>query len=156
MKNISEETISQEYAEAYVEILEIISRMDINDYRKILPDLIEEFENKKSTTYSFTFDDTKELHEQKLMTKTKEILAMIFIDYLATEEEKNIIKKKQKEFKIRQEKELSKKYSYDNIFKNKENAKTDEEQKKDGQLIKKEKKNFIQKLKESIKNIFFK
>ena len=156
MKNISEETISQEYAEAYVEILEIISRMDINDYRKILPDLIEEFENKTSTTYSFTFDDTKELHEQKLMTKTKEILAMIFIDYLATEEEKNIIKKKQKEFKIRQEKELSKKYSYDNIFKNKENAKTDEEQKKDGQLIKKEKKNFIQKLKESIKNIFFK
>ena len=110
----------EEYAMAYVEVLEIIKRMDQEIYNKIPQKIIEKFEIQKSEGYEFIYDDNKDLKEQKLMPKTKDILAVLFIDYLATEQEKSLISKKQQEFKERKEERLQEEFDSSQIFKNKE------------------------------------
>lgn len=122
-----EMNITKEYAMSYVEILEILNRMDNVYYEKIPKNLIEKFRTLRSNEYVFQYDDSKELKEQKLMQKTKEILAVLFIDYLANEEEKKIIKEKQQEYKIRKEKILQEKYDINKIFESRKKTIKEEE-----------------------------
>lgn len=129
MSNVKERTVPTEYAMAYVEILEILSRIDDFYYKKIPPELLERFKKFKSRSYEFKYEDSKELKEQKLMPKTKEILAVLFIDYFSTEEEKAIIEKKQKEFKIRKEQKLQKKYNSSKLFESRKKEVMKEEDK---------------------------
>lgn len=127
MNNVMEINIPKEYAMAYVEILEILKRMEEVYYEKIPKDLIEKFETFKSNNYVFEYDESKELKEQKLMSKTKDILAVLFIDYLTNEKEKEIIKEKQQEYKARKEKQLQENYDINKIFESrKQNVKVED------------------------------
>jgi hypothetical protein len=52
-----------------------------NKFRKFL-------EKIESKTYTFTYDSTKSLNEQKLKPKTRRLLSLIYSDYLCTVSEK--------------------------------------------------------------------
>ena len=77
--------------------------------------------------YNFKIDPTKALEEQKLSKEAKAIIANIFKKYWATDYQKAKIIAKEKQDIAQIEKEKSKKYNPDDIFKNrKQNISTAE------------------------------
>ena len=115
--------ITKEYSEALVEVLEIINHLDDNDRNKIPENIIKFYENNKSLEYkpNLNFDD--DITKQKLMTKTREILAGIYVDYLCNnkdEKKEYISKLKQAELKYEHQKRL--KYNPSLIFNKKSNS----------------------------------
>jgi len=68
----------------------------------------------------FYIDVNKNFKEQKISEKSKDLISLIYYDYIAEEEEKKEILK---QWNLNEEKyiqEQKEKYSYDNVFKNKE------------------------------------
>ena len=144
--------ISIEYKEAIVEILDILENSNDNIYKKIPKKLIEFWQKNKSTTYKPQLDHSKSLNEMNLKEKTKDIITMIYINYLCNESEKeatkNIIKENEKKHQLM----LMEKYNTNNIFKNKENVECLEIVKYKESKFKK----FINKLKDFLKNLSIK
>ena len=110
--------ISVEYSEAISEVLDILKNSDDTVLKRIPEKLIEFWEKNKSTTYIPELDHTKSLTEMKLKEKTKDIITMIYINYLCDENEKEItrsvIRKNEENYQLM----LRKKYDPDNVFKN--------------------------------------
>ena len=80
--------VTKELREAAVEINSIFENMSIDLLNKI-PQNFKEFFNKiASKDYKFEYDKTISLNEQRLLPKTKGILALIYRDYLCDEIEK--------------------------------------------------------------------
>jgi len=111
--------VSTEYSEAIVEILDILENSDDTIYKKVPNKLIEFWQRNKSTTYKPNLDHNKPLNEMNLKQKTKDIITMIYLNYLCDENEKeSIIDKLNKNEKDYQAM-LREKYNPDNIFKRK-------------------------------------
>ena len=109
--------ITKEYSEALVEVLEIINHLDDDDRSKIPENIINFYENNKSLEYTPNLNFDEDITKQKLMTKTREILAGIYVDYLCNnkDEKKEYINKlKQAELKYEHQKRL--KYNPSMIF----------------------------------------
>jgi len=117
--------ISVEYSEAIVEVLDILDNSDETILKKIPNKLIEFWENNKSTTYIPELDHSKPLNEMNLKEKTKDIITMIYINYLCTENEKEITRTIIKENEENYQAMLREKYNPDNIFKNKNKLETE-------------------------------
>jgi len=119
------EMVSVEYSEAISEILDILENSDDSICEKIPNQLIEFWKNNKSTTYIPKLDHSKPLNEMKLKEKTKDMITMIYLNYLCDESKKNsakgIIKENEKNYQIM----LREKYNPDNIFKNQNKEKTE-------------------------------
>ena len=77
-----------EYADAMVDIVEMLKLMDDVFIEKIPADFIKMLNEKKSKTYISTIDFTKPLSENNLSYETKVILTHIYREYLCTPEEK--------------------------------------------------------------------
>lgn len=77
----------------YLEISIIIGMMTKKTRKKISPKFIEFIERNKSKTGNTDIDKNKKLKNQKLRNQTKVLLALIYRDYMCTEEErKQLIK----------------------------------------------------------------
>ena len=83
--------VSAEYSEALVEVLEIIENSDETLYKKIPNKLIQFWQKNKSITYKANLDHSKPLNEMKLKEKTKDIITMIYLNYLCDENERNLL-----------------------------------------------------------------
>ena len=114
------ENISIEYANAYTEVLEILSKMSKNDYNKIPRDMIQVFEIYSNKEYSFEYDFKKDFDQQGISKRAKLILAILFRDYWANDNQREKIIAKQNYDRQKLEEEKRKIYNTD-IFKNKEN-----------------------------------
>ena len=131
--------VTKEYSNALVEVLEVLKCLDEDDRKKIPSDIIKFYEDNKSTDYEFHFDSSKDLTEQYLMNKTKEILAGIYIDYLCeNEREKKSYQDKLKKIENRYEAQKSKEFNYDDIFKNNKLTQVDSEEEKSLVVVKKD------------------
>lgn len=144
--------VSIEYSEAISEILEILENSDDAIRKRIPTKLIEFWENNRSTTYIPKLDHTKSLKEMKLKEKTKDIITMIYLNYLADENEKEItrriIKKNEENYQLM----LREKYNPDNIFKNRNRENIIENQKEtDEKSIIEYKESILKKIINSIK-----
>lgn len=73
--------------------------------------------NNKDVDYKLVLDEKKPLNEQKLLIETREILALIYRDYLCSEDERKelIIANNQKL------EEINEKYDIQNIFEQRKN-----------------------------------
>ena len=111
--------LSVEYSEAIVEVLDILKHSDETIYSKIPKKLIEFWERNKSNTYKPILDHTKLLKDMNLKEKTKDILAMLYLNYMCDEKEKSEIKAILANNEKKYQKELREKYNPDNVFKNK-------------------------------------
>lgn len=111
------ENISIEYANAYTEVLEILSKMSKNDYNKIPRDMIQVFESYSNKDYAFEYDKKKDFDQQGISKRTKLILAILFRDYWANDNQREKIIAKQNYYRQKLEEEKRKIYNTD-IFKN--------------------------------------
>lgn len=108
--------ITQEQSIAYTEVLEVLRHITRQDFQKIPSNIINYYNSHKAENYNFSIDESKPFAEQKLSKKTKVILAILFRDYWATEEEREKIKKNESNDLIKLEEEKRKQYNTDELF----------------------------------------
>lgn len=137
------------YANAFSEVLEIIFHLSKEERDKIPEKFIKELENYSNKEYEFDYDPSKTLDEQGVLDETKTIIALICRDYFTSKEERQkIIEKEQKELE-KIEIEQNKKYSYDKLFKKKNDVYEEPKE-----LIIIPEKNVWRKIIDKIKNLF--
>lgn len=108
--------MEDKYPKAYKEVIEILKFVPEEDLVKIPKEMIEMFNKKMDKKYSFTIDLEKEIEEQILLDETKAILANIFMDYWATEQQRFEIKTKKMYEMQKLEGEKKQKYNPDALF----------------------------------------
>ena len=155
---------TKEYKEAVSELLDILENTDEKLIKKLPFELIVFWEQNKSEEYVPELDHNLSLEEMKLKTKTRQLIAMIYINYLCDPEKKKGIRKllKESEEKAEATKNI-------NIFENKkqENIKKEEDKKtiidseedqlkikEDIYMIEKEKKSYFLYIIDKIKRFF--
>jgi len=79
---------------AYTEAFYIINEMSDELKRKIPEEIIKNIECKMEKNYQFNIDDN--IEDAELLEDTEKILSVLYTDYLSTEEEREIIKNKEK------------------------------------------------------------
>lgn len=84
--------------QAYSEVYYIIGIMPENMKNKIPDNLINAIENNMDKDYKVNPEE-KELKNIELLEETKKILSVLYSDYIATDEEKEIIKAKERSIK---------------------------------------------------------
>ena len=90
---------------AYTEAFYIINEMSEELKSKIPNEIIKNIESKMDTNYEFYIDD--DIDDAELLEDTEKILSVLYTDYLATDEERDIIKKKEKILQERANTEVS-------------------------------------------------
>ena len=109
--------VSIEFRESISEVLDILNHMD-KIYTDKIPKKFKEFLNKnRLENYIPNIDHSKKLNEINLKPTTKDILAVIYINYWCTDEEKIDYIKQLNENQKKYQEELIKKYNPNNIFK---------------------------------------
>lgn len=108
---------NQVYSKAYVELNEIINHLSKEEQEKISQNFKENLIDKMDKEYSFNFDSEKNIFEQEYLPETKALFINLYRSYLTSEKAfwnnyDTVC------FKMI-EKEKTKKYNTDNIFKNK-------------------------------------
>lgn len=109
-----------EYANAYSEINEILKYVPEEDYNKIPKSKINLFKDNANKNYQFKYNSDLTLDEQNVSKRAKAIIAILFRDYWATEEQRKKIVAKQNYDRLQIEQNKQEKYNPDNIFKNRE------------------------------------
>lgn len=109
-----------ENAKCLVELDEILKYLEDNDLKKIPYDIRKAISENKDKEYKWKYDETKDLSQQEINRKTIAMLSYLNMEYLLDEEQKKLMKKIHKFNEDMIEKEKSKKYSSNNIFKNNE------------------------------------
>lgn len=150
----------ENYPYAFKEVCEILKNMNREDVEKIPNSYINMIKNNMDDNYEFILDNNTEFEKQELLKETKVILADIYLNYWADDEQKIRIKQKFK-YDIMREEEKKIKNIYTDEFSNK-NQKLDSEEKtrneinSDIQMVECKKENIFTKFLNKIKKIFSK
>ena len=83
---------------AYTQVSYIINNMSSELKNRIPKEIISMIEKRKDSSYNINVENIEDL---KLLEDTEKILSVIYTDYIATVEEKEIIKNKEKIVKNR-------------------------------------------------------
>jgi len=102
--------------EAYSEVYAILNLMSWNLINKIPEKIWENIENKRDKDKVIEINNIEEYQASEQANK---LLAVLYKDYFATDEEKEVIQAKEKILEQKEQEELYEKYNPDNIFKNK-------------------------------------
>ena len=86
--------LNQRYAEASVEVLDILEHMDPNDLVKVSNKFIDFLKENASREYMCNLDYSKKLNEMNLKEETRGLLALMYENYWCPEEEKQDLQKK--------------------------------------------------------------
>lgn len=104
--------------QAYSEVYTVLSMMSETLKSRIPQNVLIGIDNKRDKQNTIKINNIKQLNISK---QAKEVLAVLYKNYLATNDEKKIIKAKERILFERKQEELRKKYNPDNIFKKKTN-----------------------------------
>lgn len=135
---------------AYVEVLQILNYIPKEDYNKIPSEIIKNMELNKDKEYLYTVTHFNDFQRQEMLAETEAILAVLFRDYWATEEQRKRILEKEKFDLNILEKEKRKLYNSDNLFKK---TSTLENNNTEDNLLIEYKETFFSKIKNFITNI---
>lgn len=113
-KNVSE---NKKYAMAYTEVMEILKYLPEENVKNIPENELNFYRDNMDTEYYFKIDINKDLEEQEISDTAKAILANIFREYWATDEEKKVIELKHRKYLEKLEEEKRARYNPDDIFK---------------------------------------
>ena len=133
--------------EAYSEVYAILNLMSWDLIKKIPENIWENIEKKRNKEQVTEINNIKEYQASEPANK---LLAVLYKNYFANDEEKEAIQAKEKILYERQQEELLEKYNPDNLFKNKE-IKTKTE---DIVSVVPYKKTFFTRIRNWFKNIF--
>ena len=128
------------YRNAFKEVDEILKHTDIYLVNEIPKKFIYFLRANMNNDYKFNVQEGLRLNKQNISEEANNILALIYRDYWATEEEKQEFRKKDEEERKLNEEKL------EHIF----------EEKKTNQLIKIEHESFIKRLFSRLKRFFWK
>lgn len=141
-------------SKAYVEVLEILKYIPTEYYNKIPNEILENMQLNADKEYKYVVTHFYNFQEQEMLKETETIVAVLFRDYWATEEQRNKILEKEKYDLSVLEQEKREKYNPDDIFKkvNKNSEKTNIEMPKNNSItiLNEYKESFFAKLKEFI------
>lgn len=115
------------YREAFAEVLEVIKNSNQRILEKIPKKFITFLNENKDNNYIVKIDFTDENWDDSIKQETQAILALIYRDYIVSQEERARLLTEEKEEQIRIENELREKYNPDNLFKKQDQAKKAEE-----------------------------
>ena len=115
------------YREAFVEVLEVLKNSDQRILEKIPEKFITFLNENKDKSYIVKIDFTDENWDNSIKQETQAILALIYRDYIVSQEERARLLTEEKEEQIRIENELREKYNPDNLFKKQDQVKNTEE-----------------------------
>lgn len=137
-------------------INEILKYMAPNLKARIPKKFISYFENNKSQEYNWTIDESLPLEKQDLLPTTKEILTVLYKDFICDDMERVKLEKTLNSNELKYQEELRKKYNPDNIFGDRQkNTEYAEIQTKDTKIVT-YKESFLSKIISRIKLIFHK
>ena len=143
--------VNIEYIRSFAEVLDIIKHMD-NDLISNIPNNVIKFLENNAENSNVNIDYSKNLEDIQLSTKTQAILAILYLNYICSPEEKDrcisILQKNEEESK----KNIEEKYKYENIFNSTANfSNMTDEPENDKKLVESKKKSFFKKIIEKIK-----
>ena len=144
--------LNQKYAEAAVEVLDILNHMNITDVSKVSKKFITFLNENASKEYISNLDYSKRLNDMELKEETRGLLAVMYEKYWCPEDEKQDLQKKFYENEQKYQEELREKYNPDNIFSKKQENITETENSQT-QLIE-YKENIFKKILNKIKAFF--
>lgn len=108
--------------ESATQLNRILSFLSEDTKKKIPKDIWKEINDKTDSNLNMKINEVKDIEERNILPETRKYLSFIFMNYLATKEEKEeytrIIKNNEEQY----QKALNKKYSIDNIFNKKETS----------------------------------
>lgn len=102
--------------EAYSEVYAILNLMSWSSISKIPEKIWENIDNKRDKDKIIEINNIENYQASEQANK---LLAVLYRDYFATDEEKEVIKAKEKILEQKEQEELYEKYNPDNLFKNK-------------------------------------
>ena len=159
--------LEENYKNGISEVLEILKYSEKEYTEKLPKKLMSFFRENASKTYKPQIDITKKIEDMNLLSETKGLLSLLYIDYWSTPEEKEEFKRILKENQEKIEQELREKYNPDKIFDRTEEKvitpnKPEEPEISEGvrddealtEYHESFMKNLINKIKEFIKNLF--
>lgn len=134
MKGKGKKMVEEDYKIAFSEVIYILNNMQEELVKKVPNKFITFMENNKSHDYVVNLSMDIPLKDMNLQPKTKTILAIIYINYLCNEQEKEEINKIINRNEQEYQEAVKEKYNPDNLFKpiNNQDAKTE---KKEKQLV---------------------
>lgn len=109
-----------EYIQANTEIKCLLKYFPINYIKKLPTKLLEMIYGNSDEKYNIDVDLKKDLKNQNISKKTKDMLAVLTYNYWSSETEKKDIIERLNENENNYQEELREKYNPDNIFKNRE------------------------------------
>ena len=109
-----------EYIQANTEIKCLLKYFPINYIKKLPTKLLEKIYRNSDEKYNIDVDLKKDLKNQNISKKTKDMLAVLTYNYWSSETEKKDIIERLNENENNYQEELREKYNPDNIFKNRE------------------------------------
>ena len=80
--------VTAEYKIAYSEVLEILKHISKEEYNKIPKEMIQMFKTNATNESHFAYNSNKTLQEQNVSETARTIIAILFRDYCATEDQK--------------------------------------------------------------------
>lgn len=141
---------------AYAEIIEILDNMSYEDKNKIPKKIYDFFLEKSNKNYVRHLDKSKTLYDQEIREDTKEILAILLINYWCeTVDKKNQLLTLFRDNEIKYQEQLREKYNPDMLFKSKRNSNNNEKIENKTQMIVIDKDNIFTRFIKKIK-LFFK
>lgn len=109
----------QEINDVCKEVLTILGFFNIDVIEKIPSKILQKInELAADSELNYYIDREKDLIDQDISEKGKDLIALLYYSYIATENEKNELSKIWNDNEKKYEKELKEKYNPDNIFKN--------------------------------------
>ena len=115
------------YAKAYTEVLEIIKHFSDEEYSRIAREKIEYYERNRDKDYVFKLDPKIDLFEQKISRKANAIIVALYRDYFASEAEKQQMNRLLNINQHRLEEEKKERYNSEDLFEDEQEADKQEE-----------------------------
>lgn len=106
----------EEYSKSYTELIEILKYFSKSDLEKIPHKTVLRYIEYKDNNYDFSYNPDLDIDEQNVSKLTLILLANLYIEYFADEDERNYIKNKDLEYLAKLEKEKQEKYDITSIF----------------------------------------
>ena len=141
--------VTKDLSEAAVEFKSILENCSDDIVNKIPTNFLKFIDKIVSKTYKFNYDKTKSLIERNLKSETRGLIALVYQDYICTDEERKEYIQKSNLYIIENENMKREKYNPNDIFKDVKNYKVNNS--KENSIIEYKKENFIQKIFNKIK-----
>lgn len=111
------------YAKAYTEVLEILGQFSIEEYSKIPKEKIDFYKNNMDKDYIYKINPEIDLSQQYISKEANAILISLFRDYFATENQRKTLSNLLNQNQVKLEEIKREKYNSNNLFKkNKDNV----------------------------------